>query len=98
VFALLGEYLKRKPARFEVEYHQTLGHATTAEIDISVNAADDELRFEIVELTLISGAALLSRSRRSQATLSHCEGAGASTSPVTCPRAAGATPASPTRV
>ncbi len=53
LFALLREYLKRKPARFEVEYHQTLGHATKADIDMFFNAADDELRFEVVEFTLI---------------------------------------------
>jgi hypothetical protein len=58
VFALLSEHLKRQPATFEVDYDQTLGHPTKAAIDVSVNAADDELRFEIVELRLISGAAV----------------------------------------
>jgi hypothetical protein len=57
IFALLREELRREPARFQVEYHPTLGHPITADIDRFVNAADDTLRFEIVELTPISSAA-----------------------------------------
>lgn len=49
LFALLREYLQQNPARFEVEYHPTLGHVTKADLDIAFDAADDELRIEIID-------------------------------------------------
>lgn len=52
LFALLREHLQRNPGRFEVEYDQVLGYPTRADLDLSSQVADDELRFEITEFKL----------------------------------------------
>ena len=53
LFAMLHEHAQRNPARFEIEYHPTLGYPAKGYLDGSFNVADDELSFEIVEFTVL---------------------------------------------
>ena len=53
LFAMLHEHVQRNPARFEIEYHPTLGYPTKGYLDGSFNVADDELSFEVAEFTVL---------------------------------------------
>ena len=53
LFAMLREHVQRNPARFEIEYHPTLGYPAKGYLDGSFNIADDELSFEVAEFAVL---------------------------------------------